>query len=94
MTTEYTGETISIEPHWEGLTEWNAVVFAEQGYEKFSYGPMASMLEAVRHLALTDPPALQRIIDKLNRRDEVSRARVTVRPRVEHVWRNREDVPE
>lgn len=78
MTTEHTGDTINLTPNWEGLARWNAVVFSEHGYEKFAYGPMAAFIEQVRFLAIDDPAALQRVIDDLERREQMSHARVRV----------------
>ena len=63
MTTEY----ITLTPEWEATTEWFARVFREHGFERDARGPMVSFIEQVRYLALTDPDALDRVIERLSK---------------------------
>lgn len=65
--TKETVRTITLEPQWEGLTEWHARALAEHAFERFAKEPVVTFIEQVRYLALTDPEALERILARLKR---------------------------
>lgn len=61
MSTEY----ITLTPEWEGTCEWFARALREHAFEKNAKEPIVSFIEQVRYLALTDPAALERVLDRL-----------------------------
>ena len=58
-------EYIVITPEWESTCEWFARAFREHAFEKDARAPIISFIEQVRYLALTDPAALERIMERL-----------------------------
>jgi hypothetical protein len=67
---EYTGETVNLEPEWEPTCEWFAEAMAQHTFEQWAYSPVVSFMEQVRFLALTDPDALERIMERLKRKEK------------------------
>jgi len=67
--TEYTGETITLEPEWEATCEWFANAMVQHNFERWAYGPVVSFMEQVRYLALTDAAALERILTRLKAKE-------------------------
>lgn len=58
-------ETIDITPHWPSLARWWAQAMAQHSFEWGERGPVASFIDIIRYLALTDPKELDAIINEL-----------------------------
>ena len=51
----------------EVLCVWLAQALAAQAFDRFSVQPIRSLIEAVRYLAVRDPDALSRVLERLRR---------------------------
>lgn len=58
-------ETIDLTPNWEATTEWFARALREHAFDKNAKEPVISFIEQVRYLAITDPKALERVLEHL-----------------------------
>ena len=67
MNTHRPVRTIIVEPNWEPLCLWYALALAEHAFEEDNRLPLISFIEQVRYLALADPDALVRVIERLRR---------------------------
>jgi hypothetical protein len=61
--------TITLNPEWPQVARFMAVNFATQGFERNAFGPMASFLETIGHLAQADPQAVKDIVAEMRRRE-------------------------
>jgi len=60
-----TVKTVNIEPHWPGLARWWANAMAQHAFDWGARDPVASFIEVIRYLALTDAEELEAIIQEL-----------------------------
>jgi hypothetical protein len=58
-------DTIILEPDWEVMCEFFARALATHSFEPGAIPPVYSLIEIVRYLAVRDPEALQRVIERL-----------------------------
>jgi hypothetical protein len=60
-------DTIILTPNWEATCEWFALVLIQHGFDRNARGPVISFIEQARYLALTDPQALERVLERIRR---------------------------
>jgi hypothetical protein len=59
------GEFIVLEPHWEVLCGWLAMALSQHAFDRGTTAPVRSLIETVRYLAITEPDALSRVLERL-----------------------------
>lgn len=58
---------VILEPNWENTALWFAHAMKFHDFEYAAKEPIASFIEQIRYLTLTDPAAVERILEKLRR---------------------------
>ena len=63
-------DTIDITPDWESTLQWLAENMAEHGFIRGSYTSMHTILHTAGYLARHDPQALERVLSRLERKND------------------------
>lgn len=61
-------DTIDITPDWESTAGFIAVTLAGHGFERGAREPIVSLIEAVRYLSVSDPAAVERLLETVSAR--------------------------
>ena len=64
---DYEPRLIIVTPDWEITCEMVRAGFVEHAFDQYLTAPVISFIEQVRYLALTDPAALGRVIERVGR---------------------------
>lgn len=59
--------TIEVTPEWNNTAAFTATALRDHEFQRGAAEPVVSLIEMVRYLAVNDPPAIERLIARVQR---------------------------